>query len=90
MADELQPRPSPGLVARADQPLIAIPSGEENGQVVRYFTDEREADAASPPSTLLQALSVLGAWEEIDSPYALDQLDRIRHESRPTPPIEDV
>jgi hypothetical protein len=35
-----------------------------------------------------RALSLLGAWKDIDSDDALDQLDRIRDESTPTPPIE--
>ncbi len=89
MAHDPQPPPTHGFVARADQPLIAVPLGEDNGEV-GYFTDEREADAAAAATTLERALAVIGAWEEIDSPDALDQLDRIRHESPPTPPIDNL
>lgn len=90
MADEPQPHPSLGFVARADQPLIALPLGEGDGQVVSYFVDDEAADAAAEATTLQQALGVIGAWEEIDAPDALDKLDRIRHQSRPTPPIHDL
>ena len=90
MAHELHPQPSQGLVARADQPLIAVPLGEGDSQVVSYFVDDEAADAAVEATALQQALRVIGAWEEIDSPDALDRLDRIGHESRPTPPIQDL
>jgi hypothetical protein len=31
-----------------------------------------------------------GAWADLGWEEALDELDRIRHESQPTPPIDDV
>ncbi len=41
-----------------------------------------------PRLPVQQALSLFGAWQDIDTPDALDILDRIRHASKPTPPID--
>jgi hypothetical protein len=46
-------------------PLIGL-IFEENGQeVVRYFTEEKAADAAVTRSTTQKALGVIGAWSEV-------------------------
>jgi hypothetical protein len=84
---ESEPR---SLTARADQPLIAIPVDEDGREMVRYFIDEEAADEALGDTGVQQALSLAGAWKDIDTPDALDILDRIRHESKPTPPIEEL
>jgi hypothetical protein len=77
----------PSLLVQDNQPLIGIPF-EENGQeVVRYFTDEQAADAAVSHSTTQAALGVTGAWSDMDWEEMVEALDRIRHESKPTPPI---
>jgi hypothetical protein len=87
MAERKQ-QPLPSVLVRDNQPLIGIPC-EENGQeVVRYFTDEQAADAAVSHSTTQAALSVIGAWRDLDWEEMVEALDRIRHESKPTPPIE--
>jgi hypothetical protein len=78
------------LTARPDQPLIGVPLEEDGQPVVRYFTDEDEADRALGDDSVQQALALIGAWKDIDSPDALDILDRIRHESKPTPPIDEL
>lgn len=76
------------LLVQSNQPLIGIPF-EENGQEVeRYFTSEEAADAAVSQSATQAALSVIGAWSDLDWDEMVDALDRIRHESKPTPPIE--
>ena len=76
------------LSVREDQPLIGVITRENGKDVTRYFTDDEAADAATPPASVQRALSLLGAWSDLDWDEALDELDRIRHESRPTPPIE--
>ena len=87
MAERKQ-QPVPGLLVQDNQPLIGIPF-EENGQEgVHYFTDEKAADAAVPQRTTQAALSVIGAWGDMDWEEMVEALDRIRHESKPTPPIE--
>jgi hypothetical protein len=69
-------------------PLIGL-IFEENGQeVVRYFTEEKAADAVVSESTTQKALGVIGAWRDLDWDETVAVLDRIRHESKPTPPIK--
>jgi hypothetical protein len=76
----------PSLLVPRNQPLIAIPV-EENGQeMVRYFTDEEEAERVA--SGVDEALSLAGAWSDLDEEEMQQALDRIRHESKPTPPIK--
>jgi hypothetical protein len=82
-----------GFTTRRSQPLIGVPVGEGDEEVVRYFTSEEEADEAlSKDKTNIQrALSAIGAWKHIDDeggPDMLDELDRMRHETKPTPPFE--
>jgi hypothetical protein len=75
------------LSVPSHQPLISIPF-EENGQaMVRYFPSEEAADAALPESTTQAALNVIGAWGDLDWDEMIEALDRIRHESKPAPPI---
>ena len=66
------------------------PARQRNGQdVVEYFTEEADGDAAADHARSQRALSLLRAWSQLDdSEDVLDELDRIRHQSRPTPPIE--
>jgi hypothetical protein len=81
-------QPLPSLLVQDNQPLIGIPFEENGHEGVRYFTDEKAADAAVSDSTTQAALSVIGAWRDMDWEEMVDALDRIRHESTPTPPIE--
>jgi hypothetical protein len=78
------------LTVLPDQPLIGVPAEEEGREVTRYFTDEAAADAALEDEGVQQALSVIGAWSHLDWDQAVQELDRIRHESTPTPPIEPL
>jgi hypothetical protein len=78
----------PHLIVRNDQPLIGIIL-EENGQEVTcYFADEAAADAATTPADIQAALAAIGSASDLDFDEMLDELDRIRHESKPTPPID--
>ena len=53
-----------------------------------YFTEEKAADAAVTQSATQKALGVIGAWSDLDWDETVAGLDRIRHESKPTPPIK--
>lgn len=80
------------LATRRGQPLIGIPTLEGSEEVVRYFTSEEEADRAlaRDRASIQRALSLAGAWQELDvedGPDPLDELDRLRHQSTPTPPL---
>jgi hypothetical protein len=85
---ERKRQPVPSLLVQDNQPLIGIPFEEKGHEVVRYFTDEKAADAAVSDSTTQAALSVIGAWSDMDWEEMVETLDRMRHESKPTPPIE--
>jgi hypothetical protein len=78
-------RQQQGLLVQSNQPLIGIPFEEKGHEVVRYFTKEEEADSAVADQE--DALSLAGAWRELDWDEMVEALDRIRHESNPTPPI---
>jgi hypothetical protein len=82
-----------GLTTRRSQPLIGIPTTEGAEEVVQYFTSEEDADRALAPDRagVERALSLIGAWQHLDAedgPDMLDELDRIRHQSQPSPPLD--
>lgn len=78
----------PSLATTIDQPLIGLVLEEDGRQVVRYFADEAAADAAMADDALARALAAIGSWSDLDWDETAEALDRIRHESTPTPPIE--
>jgi hypothetical protein len=74
---------------RHGERLIGLPIQEGSETVVRYITSEDEVDALIPlDERIRRALGSIGAWSDIDFDDMLEDLDRIRHGSRPTPPIE--
>ncbi len=77
-----------GFTLFQNQPLIGIPFEENGKQVVRYFSEEKQADEAVSADTTQEALDLAGAWSDLDWQEMVKELDRIRHESKPTPPIE--
>jgi hypothetical protein len=78
----------PSLLVQDNQPLIGIPFEEKGQEVVRYFAREEEADQAVADQEVQDALSLAGAWSHLDWDDMVETLDRIRHESKPTPPIK--
>lgn len=85
---ELHPPENRDFQVEREKPLIGVLVPRGDREMIEYFTDEEAAEAALPTTSVQKALSLLGAWKDIDSDDALEQLDRIRHESKPTPPIE--
>lgn len=77
------------LRGRRDQPLIAIPVIEDGEEVTYYFVDEHAAGEFQAQRGL-DARSLAGAWSDLDWEETVEALDRIRHESKPTPPIDDL
>jgi hypothetical protein len=69
-------------------PLIGIIVEENGREVVRYFTEEKAADAAVSHNATQKALGVIGAWSDLAWDETVAALDRIRHESTPIPPIK--
>ena len=80
------PQDTRSLTVGLDQPLVGVLIEENGRQIACYFAD----DQATPGTedTLRAARAVIGAWEGLE-PWdeVLDELDRIRHDSSPTPPI---
>ena len=61
--------------------LITIEDGRE--QIITEENDARNDETAR------KALGVFGAWSDLDWEEVADALDRIRHESAPTPPVHE-
>jgi hypothetical protein len=55
---------------------------------VRYFSEESQADKAVSEDVTQVALRLAGAWSDLSWEEMERELDRIRHESKPTPPFE--
>ena len=79
-----------GLVVRRGHPVISIPDTEDGEPITRLFADEHEARDWAKADTTKRALRAIGSWSHLDADEVLDSLDRIRHESKPTPPIDDL
>ena len=80
----------PGLAVRPDLPLIGVVLVENGQEVVRYFANEEEADSVIASHRAADARSLAGAWADLDWEDAINALDRIRHDSEPTPPIDAI
>jgi len=86
-----QPEPAPGLSARLDQPLIAVVVEEDGEDVIRHFVAAKEADAyLKDRMSGGRVESLAGVWSHMDEDDLLDGLDHIRHESRPTSPLDHL
>ena len=57
-------------------------------EIVRYFSEETQADRAVSDDATQTALDSAGAWSDLSWEETEKELDRIRHESKPTPPFE--
>lgn len=90
MAAEQHPDQPPGLAVRSDRPLIGIVLIEDGHEVTHYFADEADADAAVAAQDASGARCLAGAWSDLEWDDVASALDRIRHESTPTPPIDDL
>ena len=69
------------------QPLIGVMTEDQGIEVVRYFTEEAAADRVLVEDTTQAALALAGAWSDLAWDELAQALDRIRHESPPTPPL---
>jgi hypothetical protein len=78
------------FVVPIDQPLYAVPDEIDGQEVVRYLTTEEAADALSSAKSIAEAHALAGVWSDLDWDEMEEALDRIRHESKPTPPIDDL
>jgi hypothetical protein len=79
--------PQFSLAVGPDQALIGLLEDEEGKQVVHYFAGDVPADDADADAVIANALSLAGAWSDLDWERTAEALDRIRHAAPPTPPI---
>lgn len=80
-------RSQPSIKASSNQPLVGLFVGDD-GDAVRYFVDDAQVPSPSPSPGAQEALSVIGAWSDMNWDELAYSLDRIRHDSPPTPPID--
>lgn len=86
--DHITPE-STALAVPAEQPLVGVLLDEDGRQVVQYFAGEQPLRTVMDTDERLRAaLAVVGAWSDLDWDGFSAELDRLRHESPPTPPIE--
>jgi hypothetical protein len=88
MAAERQDEQRATLTVLRDAPLIGVPRSLNAELTVTYYADEAAADAAITDEVVRNALALAGAWADVPWEELEAGLDRIRHESEPTPPIE--
>ena len=77
-------------LVRGDQPLVGVVIHEGDQEMVRYSTEDGDGNQAADQAGIERALSLAGAWADLDWEEAEAELDRIRHESQPTAPITDL
>jgi hypothetical protein len=76
--------PSPSLAVHPDRPLIGVVSVENGQEVTHYFAEE--AGTVGSAQTVADARALAGAWSDLNWEEMVEELDRIRHASRPAPP----
>lgn len=81
--DELSPEAQQDLAQQIEDQTAPLEELEELPP-----TQDLPADETLPPSVRV-ALALGGAWSDLQGDDEFAALDRIRHESPPTPPIED-
>ena len=77
----------PTFTLPGNQPLIGILSKRNGQDVVRYFSEETTADQAITNAATQEALQLAGVWDDLSWEETQRELDLIRHESTPTPPL---
>lgn len=85
---ERQPRRDEGLYVSDDQPLVGVVREHDGHDVTHYFVEEDTDGSSGSERTPGQALQLIGAWNDLDWDEVAAELDRIRHESPPSPPLD--
>ncbi len=73
--------------AHSTQPLVGV-FVDDTSDVVRYLVDEPTDAPAQPSADAQAALAAIGTWSDLDWEELAEDLDRVRHASPPTPPID--
>jgi hypothetical protein len=75
------------VTGQPESPLIGVPTGQQGQERVVYFVDDDEADQALQQQAHRPAIKLAGVWRDLDAEEMLTKLDRLRHETKPTPPV---
>jgi hypothetical protein len=78
------------LTGQAESPLIGVPAQQQGNEHVVYFVDEDDADQALQQYADHPAIKLAGVWRDLDAEDMLRELDRLRHETKPTPPVTSL
>lgn len=71
-------------------PLLGVVHRKDGRDIVRYFTDAKDLDTSSSDADIQRTLGLFGAWSDLDWDTVERELDAIRHEVRPTPPLDEL
>jgi hypothetical protein len=88
MAAEQHDDVAHSLTVPSDQPLLGVLVEEDGHAVVRYFAGDVPAQGEPDDEVIADALRLAGAWSDLDWERTADELDRIRHATPPTPPLD--
>lgn len=80
--------PQPSLFIRRNQRLVVVPTIDDQGEpATLVYVEDTNQDGTSrrDQERIEAALTTFGAWSDLDADQVLDDLERIRHESKPTP-----
>ena len=77
-----------GLVDHSYEPLYAIPDPDDPA-VIRFFSSDEDADAFYGPESVERALSLAGAWSDLDWDEVERELYRIGHSTPPSTPFSE-
>jgi len=76
---------------RTDMPSEAPPDNTFEGAILVPMPEVDEdwsIDESTLPASTRAALRLAGAWSDLDGDEMLDALERMRNESKPSPPFE--
>ncbi len=82
------PERGASLMVERGQPVVATPLIEDGREMVSYAVEIGTATPIGLTDSVRDALSLAGVWSDLDWDETVEVLDRIRHESQPTPPID--
>lgn len=61
---------------------------KRDNTIVAVLTPVETARTQEQQNAIEETLALAGAWSDLDFDDMLEQLDTIRHQSKPTPPID--
>ena len=61
---------------------------KRDNTIVAVLTPVEREKKPEKQKAIAETLALAGAWKELDFDDMLEQLNKIRHESKPTPPLD--